>query len=76
MNETQLGPWLNITFALRLRTSFSQHQLHELEQLFQLTHYPDVQERDLLAQRTGLQEDRVQVREHLLHLLMTDSFCR
>jgi hypothetical protein len=45
----------------RYRTSFSQDQIEQLEQIFQRTHYPDVQTREDLSRRTGLTEARIQV---------------
>ena len=49
----------------RSRTTFTTLQLHQLEQAFERSNYPDIYTRDVLAQQLGLTEARVQVRVRL-----------
>ena len=43
------------------RTIFTSYQLDELEKAFTDAHYPDVYAREMLALKTDLPEDRIQV---------------
>uniref|UniRef100_A0A663F8R1 Visual system homeobox 1 n=1 Tax=Aquila chrysaetos chrysaetos TaxID=223781 RepID=A0A663F8R1_AQUCH len=49
------------TLSLLGRTVFTAHQLEELEKAFNEAHYPDVYAREMLAVKTELPEDRIQV---------------
>lgn len=51
------------------RTIFTSYQVHELEEAFVESHYPDVYAREILSQKTQLPEDRIQVSSaHKQHL--------
>jgi len=48
-------------YCVAYRTIFTSYQQDELERAFKDTHYPDVNQRELLSLKTSLAEDRIQV---------------
>lgn len=52
---------MHVFCFLLTRTIFSSQQIEELEKAFKDAHYPDVYARELLAAKTDLSEDRIQV---------------
>lgn len=52
------------------RTIFTSYQLEELEKAFSDAHYPDVYAREMLALKTDLPEDRIQVYYYLKVFLL------
>lgn len=56
----------------RNRTAFSQQQLAALEQTFAKTQYPDLENRENLARKTGLPEPKIQVCISFLYIILID----
>jgi hypothetical protein len=54
----------------RARTVYTRNQVKELEKIFHINHYVDLESRKSLSKRIGLEEDRIQVIGEMTSLVL------
>ncbi len=71
MVNRNLPSVISLKHNRRLRTSFTQQQIDLLESIFVQTHYPDANLREDISSKTGLNDNKIQVRRAFFKYVIT-----